>query len=301
MKIAVPIAAYCEGTTGEYVARALRRLGHEAEILSQWSFYDSFGVGGHDFYFCVDSGGPLNLFESSIQDISMRNLVFWMIDYRRGKHLKDPNDFKTSKLVSDRGGIVYQAQYEDAVECAANNIKGNWLPLAADPDVWSDTPQETKRYDVGFVGNVWDPAREEALASITRAGLACSFKGHGTAYMEAGAKLLRSSRVGFNISSFFYEGPSVNFDINMRVFETISCGAPIVTNWVPSLTRLFGDPLPKFIRTYRDVGDISSVLVSALGDPEFVASGIEARQWILDNATYVHRVKEVLDEYESGK
>lgn len=302
MKVGIPIAAYCEGTTGEYVVRALRQLGHEAEILSQWSFYDSFRVGEHDFYFCVDSGGPLNLFEPSIQGISMRNLCFWMIDYRRGKHLKNPSDEDTCRLILERGGIVFQSQHKDVLDSLAElNLSVifdehiYWLPLAADPDVWSSSSSETKRYDVGFVGNVWDPARSDALDLIRRAGLTCTFKGHGASYMEEGAELLRSARVGFNISSHFYDGSSVNFDVNMRVFETLSCGIPLVTNDVPSLKLLFGNPLPKFIRTYRDVSEIPNVLISALADSEFVVSGPAARQWILDNATYVHRVKKVLD------
>ena len=295
LRVAIPIAAYEPGTTGEYAARAFRQLGHEATILSQWQFYDAFRKDEYDLYFCVDSGGPLNLFEMNILNGPWRKLAFWMIDYRRGKTLKNPNDFDTCKFVSGLGGWVFQANYEDFVDCMNNGIlRCSWLPLAADPDVWSGpgfTPPDQRPYDVAFVGNVWDGARQQALEDIKRSGLQLAWFGHGAVYMEAGAEVLRQARLGFNISSFY--GEPVAYDVNMRVFETLACGIPLVTNFVPSLNRLFGDPLPPFVVVYHQFDQIVPVIRRALWDGT-AEWGSAARYWAVELGTYKLRAEQAL-------
>jgi hypothetical protein len=290
MRIAVPVAAYEQGTTGEYVARALRQLGHDAEILGQWQFYDAFRNNEYDLYFCVDSGGPLNLFEMSILQGQWKRLCFWLIDYRRGKTLKNPNDQATAKFINDMGGWVFQAQFEDFTECLRAGWRCSWLPLAADPDVWNNEPPQEKVYDVGFVGNVWDGERMGALADIKSSGLRLCWQGHGAAYMEAGAHLLRSSWVGFNISSFF-DSP-LAYDVNMRVFETLSCGIPLVTNSTPSLDRIFG--AQPFLRTFTRRNQIVPLLKEGVRNREFVDAGQAAREWILSYGTYALRMEQAL-------
>lgn len=297
MRIGVPIAAYEVGTTGEYLARAFLSMGHETEILSQWGFYTAIREKQHDLYICVDSGGALDLMTADLDNQDFSNLGFWMIDYRRGKHLKNPNDAITCKRISEKGGRIFQAQKEDATECTAQGLRNcMWLPLGADPYVWNSEPEEQKVYQIGFVGNVWDGARQSVLNDIA-SRFTLSFKGHGAARMEEGAKLLRQSKVGFNISSFY--GESVAFDVNMRVFETLSCGLPLVTNYVDSLDSL-GLLSAPFVKVYRNRQEVIDVLYSSVADDEFLKSGKAARQWILDNATYVHRAKAILSTFGLG-
>src|SRR3990167_51772 len=195
MKIGVVVAAYEVGTTGEYVQRALQRMQHDVKLLSQWSFYDAIQIRDYDLYFVVDSGGPLNLFSSEGQNNKdqLKKLCFWMIDYRRGKTVKNPNDYDTCRLVSDNGGWVFQAQFEDMVDCLDTGInRVSWLRLAGGPDVWKPGA-DAKIYDVGFVGNVWDPVRQDVLNNIKRSGLHLGLMGHGAALMEIGARVLTLS------------------------------------------------------------------------------------------------------------
>jgi len=290
MKIAVPIAAYEEGTTGEYVARSIRRLGHVADILSQWDFYRAFENKEYDFYFCVDSGGPLNLFVDAIMTQDLRRVCFWMIDYRRGKDLKDPNDLRTCQLLQQMNGWIFQSQFEDFEDCLQNNITNcSWLPLAADQDVWSNEPVEAGDFSVGFAGNVWDGTRQRVLDAIrNRFGHRFGFFGHGSARMEEGAHLLRRAKIGFNISSFYSE--PIAYDVNMRVFETLMTGTPLVTNYVPSLNKLGLMDVP-FVRVYRQEREIIPLIESCLHDEQFLISGPSAREWALRSATYDLRIK----------
>lgn len=290
MNIAVPIAAYEEGTTGEYVARALKHIGHEAKTLSQYEFYDAFKADAYDLYFCVDSGGPLNLFESSIAQLPMHKICFWMIDYRRGKTLKNPNDEKTCRLLDMMGGWTFQAQLEDVIDCMNVGIRNvSWLPLGADTDIWTNQPPAEKVYDIGFAGNVWDGTRHAVLEELGRRyGTRLGFHGHGAARMEVGAHLLRASRLGFNISSFY--GEPIAYDVNMRVFETLACGIPLVTNWVPSLVNLGLHDAP-FVRTYRNIPELYQVLEDALKDDTFLNSGDAAREYAERSGTYKLRMQ----------
>jgi glycosyltransferase involved in cell wall biosynthesis len=133
MKVAVAIAAYTEGTTGEFVARALQTLGHQATILTSEQFYQAFATNTYDLYFCVDSPMPLNLMQPEIAAKPMTNLCFWFLDYSTGWRRKIPSDLETARLIQARGGWVFQTQTEDVQHCLDNGItRCSWLPLATD-------------------------------------------------------------------------------------------------------------------------------------------------------------------------
>lgn len=295
MKIAIPVAEFHRGNTSEYVARALVNMGHEATIIGAAEFGVSFQAKLHDLFFCVDSGGTFDFSQPPFANADLSNVGFWFIDYRHhadGKTRK-PGDLANAKLIDRCGGRVFQAQREDFEQCRHDGVQNvTWLPLAADPEVWTDAPAVNKIFDIGFVGNVWDRGRASALELLVNSRFfKIGFKGHGGAWKEEGAALLRQCRVGFNISSYF--GTDHAFDVNMRVFETLSCGLPIITNAVPALTKIFPRNAP-YIRTFTNLEELLYVSRGAMRNEEFLSSGPAARQFILDNATYEHRMTEML-------
>jgi spore maturation protein CgeB len=79
----------------------------------------------------------------------------------------------------------------------------------------------------------------------------------------------------------------------MRVFETLSCGKPLVTNSVPHIEELI-DVSNQTIRYYSSLAEIEELIESVLNDEDFLTSGVSARKWIQDNATYEHRVRTIL-------
>jgi len=299
MRIGIPIAQYHPGTTGEYAASAFKELGHEVEILSPAEFYDASHEKLFDLFFCVDSGEPLDLSDPRLNTKILEQTCFWFIDFRHNKdrESRNPNDFDIAKCLHEGGGWIFQSQFQDAEYCVEHKLtRVSWLPLAADPNVWSNEPAAPKQFHVGFAGNVWDPARKNALELLLNApGLRFAFRGHGKAWKEDAASLLRSCVAGFNINSYFTE--LYAYDLNMRVFETLSCGTPIITNRVAALDRIFPPGAP-YIRTYDSLDDILPTIADALRDPLFVNSGAAAREYILGNATYVHRMREALEILE---
>lgn len=297
MRIALPVAQFHVGNTAEYAARALASLGHTAEIVDETAFLRALRGSEFDIYFCIDSGKALDLRAAAGISRDLRRVAFWCIDFRHNKARPErvPNDLDNIRILTGHGGSVFQAQQEDALECAALGIPNvEWLPLAADPDIWSDAPRPVEpRFDLGFVGNVWDKGRLEVLQSLQKLGVRFGFGGGGRLFKEQAAAFLRHCRAGFNVSSFF--GTSFAFDVNMRVYETLSCGIPLITNRVQGL-QLFGDA--PFIRTYDSAEDCAAQVVAALNDESFMKSGKAARDWIMQNATYRHRAQSALTVLE---
>ena len=295
MKIAVPVAAFHPGNTSEYVVSALINLGHHAEILNPGEFSSAFLNDKFDFYLCVDSGEGFRFVESEVASPKTRRLAFWFIDYRhnRDRESRNPADIINAELLHRNGAWIFQAQEEDVADCKARGLSNcSWLPVAADTEIWNNQPlQENKKFDIGFVGNVWDGSRQAALQQIINAGFRLGFYGHGKAWKEEGASVLRNSKIGFNISSFY--GSPLAYDLNMRFYETLSCGIPIVTNYVPALEKVM--PVRQdFVKEYHNFSDIIPCLKEALNNQNFLASGSMARKWIEQNATYRHRMNEAL-------
>jgi hypothetical protein len=282
MRIQIPVAAYVNYNPATYVEKALRDLGHNASITQgQVSEEDDPSV---DLYLCVDSGGPL-----VVHDSWAHKSAFWFIDSRRNcnPEVRTPDDDAQAEKIFKAGGHVFQAQYEDTLRLKEKGVNSHWLPLAADPDVWSNHPKEEKLYDVAFVGNCFDPVRHEILGKLEE-GFNFCWPGIEKAIMEDGAKVYRQSRVGFNISSFYGQG--VDYDINMRVFEIMSCGVPLVTNYVLGLDLLPGLGNCPGIFCYQSLDGIATSIEEALA-----CETVYTRNSILENHTYRHRAQKILE------
>lgn len=293
MKIGIPIGGYHRGTTGEYVQGALQRLGHSAVILNRDEFFDSVNGTTYDLFFCVDSGETLD-FSLLPQKLPVP-VCMWFIDFRHNKHRAEraPADWPNAEALLSREGMIFQAQLRDCIDLKSSGAKNvHWIPMAADPYIWSDEPQVEKKYDIGFIGNVWDKSRAQFLEWLLQSGLNVGFPGHGALWKEEAAALLRSCRVGFNISSFF--GDPFAYDINMRFFETLSCGIPLITNYVDTLHQIIASPCI-FVKQYRTPQEFTSMIPTWLQDNQFLQSGGAARKFILDAHTYEHRMERCLE------
>lgn len=309
MKIKVCIAAFISYTTGVYVERALTKLGHDVEILDQGQLYLT-KADDADLFIGVDSGGPLNI------PYRLRSKAcMWYIDSRRNinSQFRQPNDLETAKELLDVGGLVFQAQHRDMERFVwyfpdyEDSIY--WMPLAADPDVWSDKPLGSRVNGVAFVGNCYDPERHGILHALIDNGIVY-WPGIERAVMEDGAAIYRNSYAGLNIPSWL--GTQECYDVNMRVFEIMSCGVPLITNKLEDL-KLLGLKENVHMLTYstmlskeRDGGTVNSTVTTIMdlavrlqADKELInVMGEANRTYILENATYVHRVETMLQHCE---
>lgn len=137
---------------------------------------------------------------------------------------------------ASRANLAFVAQKDAVEDFARDGVKASWLPLACDPSVHlcADEflargllPEDVaKRYNVAFVGYVRDDNgvgfnnRVDYLDRLFRE--IPSFWFAANRFWEEMALRFVRARVGFNIS--------IKNDLNMRVFEIMSCGVPLLTN-----------------------------------------------------------------------
>ena len=299
MRLALPVANFHPGNPSDFLKPAFEKLDVEADILDQAQFEKSFVEKTHDFYLCVDSGQPLQLLRPPFEGSDLSRIGFWFIDFRHNKENpgRKPNDWETSKFLHENGGHLFLAQKKDAEECSFKGLtRSMWLPLAADPEVWKPVDSAEKKFDLGFVGNVWDKARAQVLQALHQDPginilIVTPSKENPGAWKEQAALALSQCRVGFNINSFY--GSKYDFDLNMRLFETLSCGLPLITNDVDSIPDLFGE-YPPFVKSYRGPQEIIPCIHQALLDKNFLSSGEKGRDFIIEKASYDKRAKELL-------
>ncbi|MCW8137397.1 MAG: glycosyltransferase [Planctomycetota bacterium] len=166
-------------------------------------------------------------------------------------------------------------------------VPASWLPLAADPNVFQPvtSPQD---FDIGFVGSVLPglhEARRRLLARmLQRFDRVLVVRG---AFREQAARELSRCRVVFN--------RSLHEDVNMRVFESLAVGRPLLTDRLDQrcgLEELARDG--EQLITYEDA-TFEATAERLLADEDLaeqIASAGRAR--VLEAHTYEHRAAELL-------
>lgn len=105
--------------------------------------------------------------------------------------------------------------------------RNDWVPLGADPTVHKPFANEPVLYDVGLIGNDTYPERRKLLERIkTKYNVLTGQADPGEPY----ARALCSCKIVFN--------KSMNLDVNMRVFEALSCGRLLLTDVIPTQDEL---------------------------------------------------------------
>ncbi len=170
-----------------------------------------------------------------------------------------------------------------------------WLPHAAEPQAYPKI-EIIKKYDVGFVGHVQETpnyngfTRVEALDRLFREFPNFYYGSRHPAFptvnlFEDAAKNFSLSKIVFNIS--------IKDDINMRVFETLSTGSFLLTNWIPTLGELFEDG--KHLVTYKTPDEMVEKAHYYLEHEEerekIAQAGYEE---FISKHTYKHRVEQIL-------
>lgn len=307
MRIRLPCAAPIPYNPAYYLERAFTSMGHQAEVIDQGWTYD-MGPSDADLFVAVDSGGPLNLPEGLLP-----HTLMWYIDYRRNSDVavRQPSDAETASRLLNGGGAVCLAQRPDMASLlnhvgssATSHVR--WLPLAADLDVWSDRPPTEPVHRCVTVSNCYDLERLGILNRLVEDGY-LHWPGIEGAIMEDGAAIYRSGRCGLNVPSWF--GTRECYDVNMRVFEVLSCGVPLITNYLSDLSELGILPAahamlyPTLTFKERD-GDTVAPTVAAIKNMiellegnhrAALAMGRAGRELVMSRHTYHHRAETIIE------
>lgn len=178
---------------------------------------------------------------------------------------------------------------------AAEEAGGTWLPHAAEPQAYPKI-DIIQKYDVCFVGHVQETpnyngiTRVDALDRLFKEFPNFYYGSRNPAFpnvnlFEDAAKKFSMSKIVFNIS--------IKDDINMRVFETLSTGSFLLTNYIPTLGELFEDG--KHLITYKTLDEMVEKAKYYLEHDEerekIAQAGYEE---FIAKHTYKHRIETIL-------
>jgi len=195
----------------------------------------------------------------------------------------DPREFVHAHqydfvFVAQKGMVKYMRQ--------AGCCRAFWLPLGCDPRFHYAAEGEAM-FDIGFVGSTHFMVNRQRVARLKvleeHFNLGFTF-GLGS---EAMAEAYSQTRLIFNAS--------IAKDVNMRVFEALATGKPLITNReaeANGLFDLFEDG--KHLIAYTDE-DLVAQVQRCLDNPEWTAAiGAAGQKEVLEKHTYAHRVSEML-------
>lgn len=190
---------------------------------------------------------------------------------------------------------------KDAVEeyNLTHENKAIWLPHAAEPQAYPKI-EIIKKYDVGFVGHVQETPNYNGITRID--ALDRLFKEFPNFYygsrhpgfpeknlFEDAAKKFSMSKVVFNIS--------IKDDVNMRIWETLSTGSFLLTNWIPTLGELLEDG--KHLVTYKTLDEmVEKAKYYIEHDEEREKIAKAGYEEFINKHTYKHRIEQILKTIE---
>lgn len=273
MKLALVFNKEREDTVGCYFERAVKKLGITFDHY--WTRDGKAIPKGYNLYLRIDHGDYK-------YDISadLRPSAFYAIDTHLDKpYLK----------------IKEQAVHYDHVFCAQKNgvdslkkdtgINAVWIPIGCDPEKHKNLRLE-KRFDVAFVGTEGKKNLRSELLKMLARRYPASFIGRA----ESGliSNIYSSAKIGFNYS--------INNDINMRIFEVLSCGALLITNFIRDngFEELFSPGVNAVV--YRNPGELLRKVdyyLTHKDEREKIAN--QGHALAINSHTYVDRLKKMLE------
>ena len=284
-------------TTARYIHEAFRRIG--ASVQSAGPGPEIVDDQGHtyptsrspDLRDLLSQAGDVDLVvwvESPwLREVanlrhSTAPVVFWAID----SHM--PGAWKRHASIAEQVSHTYVAQLAFLARVSLGRSSVSWLPLACAPEYHRPVlgPQD---HDIAFVGNV-SPSSLHSRRRTLLARLEQEFRVLcTTAPREEMSAIYGRAAMGFNCS--------VGGDLNMRVFEVLASGRPLLTDYVPgSGLSMLLRPGEDFLQ-YRTHDECVAQARQLLAEPEFAnelaAKGLQA---VRAHHTYEHRASLILNE-----
>jgi len=258
-------------TTGTYLERAFQRLGHSVIHINPTA--GAIIPEGMDFYMVVDDGIPYTINPKG------KRMAYWAID----THIA--MDMQVQK--SSNAEWIFAAQYDGGKALSElSNRRVSWLPLACDPDIHSAPNAKEKLYDISFIGNVRPNIMSKRIDVIDAVFKEVPDFIYGQRPIVEAIDLFGKSRIVLNCS--------IGNDLNMRVFEGLCSGSMLLTDKIPNIMRLF-DNLHHLVM-YDDADGAAKLARYYLENPderEEIAK--KGRACVIENHTYLHRAKQILE------
>ncbi|MDD5072418.1 MAG: glycosyltransferase [Candidatus Omnitrophica bacterium] len=233
MKLALIFNKEREDTIGRYFERAAAKMSIEFDHF--WTSNSNIPA-GYDLYLRIDHGD----YKYDIPG-HLKPSAFYAID----THLEKP--YRKIKEQAGHYGFVFCAQKSGVKKLKRDaGIDAEWVHIACDPEIHKDLKID-RNLDIAFVGTEGKKSLRGELLKLLARGYPESYIGRADSRFMS--NIYSSAKIGFNYS--------INDDINMRMFEVLSCGALLITNRLrddSGFNELFEDG--KNLVTYGSAGEL---------------------------------------------
>ncbi len=272
MRLALIFNKEREDTIGCYFERAARHLGISYDHY--WTSDDRI-PDGYGLYLRIDHGD----YKYDIPT-KLRPSAFYAID----THLNKPYRKIREQVAHYDHVFCAQKTGVDSLKKDAG-IDAAWIPIGCDPQKHRDLGLE-KRFDVAFVGTEGKKNLRGKLLKALARRYPNSFIGKAESALLS--NIYSSAKIGFNYS--------INNDINMRMFEVLSCGALLVTNFIRDngFEELFSPGVN--VAVYKSPGELFKVIdhYLACDDKRKMIAG-QGHALAVSSHTYADRLKRMLE------
>ncbi len=272
MKIALIFNKEAPYTTGSYVEKVLSNSNLAFEHF--WTSRAQSIAPEFDLYLRIDHGD----YKYDLPG-HLHPCAFWAID----THLK--KSFKKILRQARHYDFVFCAQKQGAQRLRSRAVNSYWLPLGCSPEIHQKC-NVGKEFDIGFVGREGKKSLRRTLMDKLQKRYPHSF--FGTAEHTQMGRIYSASKIGFNYS--------INNDINMRIFEIMSSGTMLITNYIRKngFTDLF-EP-GKHLVVYRNIRELFRLIDYYLTHQEqrerIACAGY---QLVKSNHRYLDRLSKMFD------
>lgn len=163
--------------------------------------------------------------------------------------------------------------------------KTSYLPLGCDPEKHCRRLSESRKYDIGFIGNDVYPIRHQLLEVLNvNFNLLWTNSPPGDPY----ARLLSQCDLTFN--------RSLDKDINMRFFEAIASGRMLITDYLPEQDEIAVDGVHYV--SYKGARDlVEKVKYYLANNDERERIALVGSRHMIENHTYGHRLLKILADF----
>ena len=185
--------------------------------------------------------------------------------------------------------MVFIAQREYLDEFRKLGMRVYWLPLGCDPDVHfrAELP---KSHTIGFVGGVQPASRREDLLKK----ISCQIPVHyERCFWDDMARIFSQSQIVFN--------EAVKNDLNMRIFEAMSCGTLLLTDMAHNSGQeiLFRNGEDYAVYNDQNILDVARFYLENNELREQIAK--RGQRLVHTAHTYAHRVDDLIAVALNGK
>jgi len=284
-----------KGTTAEYYLKALKKRGYDIKtfnslIAPRWITKKiSIPLGKN-----ISIQNVIKQFQEKPDiiiefDGGLRHLAgYKKIDIPTAFYAVDTHlvsDFHKNIINDFDYVFVAQKDYVPLLKDAKEDGRVYWLPLAADPEVHKKF-EAPKLFDVGFVGNMDPKLHPERAKLLRKMSAKYSVLAVSGLHYENMAKVYSVSKIGFN--------KSINRDLNMRVFEIMSCGTMLLTDKIDNGMNDFFEN-KKHLVMYENEEELNELVQYYLEhEEEREEIAKEGQKEVHEKHTYEHRAEQIL-------